>query len=590
MEGENFKFSKFGETGEQKGFSGPSSVPLGKILLEKGLITQDQLLSAINTQKETGEYLGQILLDQGLISESDLINNLSDQLDSFFGGMAEDFEDGSHADAQIEVSPEAVQLIPAELALRSTAIPLSVDPQKKVLRIGLLDTRDMQSLDEIRFKTGMNLEPIKVSQEFLEEAWSVHYHWTGQRAMNKQNDLLQSEFRAFAQKLNDAQMSPFINRVLVRAVELGASDIHIDPFEKEVSIRYRLDGKLYQVANFSKKLYPIFVGRMRVMAKVDVAERKTAIDSRLSIQVSESKVAEFRLSILSAQHGDRIVLRVQRSSTEIPRLNSINLPKVYLSEVKEKLQHPHGLIIVTGPTGSGKSTTLYAMLTELADLSRNVMTIEDPIELSLDGVSQIPVDAERGQTFSAILRATLRQDPDVIMLGEIRDEETAHIAVRAAMTGHLVLCSLHTNDALSAITRLSDMGIPPYYIAPALNLLIAQRLIRLLCEHCKKPKRQSKQLMLELGFTPAQLKGTKFYEAVGCSKCNMTGYKGRIPIFEMLSVKQSIRDAISRGDDMRKIKNMAKKNRYVPFGNLLREYVKRGKTSIEEALPFLLDL
>ncbi|PIR21844.1 MAG: hypothetical protein COV44_11120 [Deltaproteobacteria bacterium CG11_big_fil_rev_8_21_14_0_20_45_16] len=562
--------------------------PIGKLLISRGLITPDQLLKAIEHQKEAGEYLGQAIVELGFLSEQQLVAALSSQLDEI-SSIDEASADVEVDESKLVIDPAAINLVTGQMAVKANAVSIQVDLAKKTLVMGVIDTRDMTALDEIRFSSGCQIQVVEVSQNFLQEAWKTHYRWSGQVSVSKQNDLLQTDFRAFAAKLNDAQVGPFIHRLLSKASELKVSDIHIDPFKNDVQVRFRIDGKLYQAATFNRAVYPQFIGKLRVMANIDLSDKKHSIDTRMSVQTSENRHTEYRVSILNSLFGERVVLRVQRDSSQIPRLSNINVPKVYTEMIAEKLRLPHGMIIVTGPTGSGKTTTLYAMLTELTDLTRNIMTIEDPIELTLPGASQIPVEGDKGLGFSNILRSVLRQDPDVIMVGEIRDEETAQIAVRAAMTGHLVLASLHTNDALASITRLQDMGIAPYYLGPALNLLLAQRLIRLLCDDCKKPVKHPRELLLELGFSPEQIKGTKFFKARGCSKCNMTGYRGRMPIFEMLSVNQALQDSISRGDAASKMRAIAKKNKYVPFLTLLKEYLKRGKTSIDEAMPYLLD-
>ena len=562
--------------------------PIGKLLVSKALITPEQLIKAIERQKETGDYLGQAIIELGFTSEQQLIAALSSQLDEISSsdeaGVEREIDE-----SKLVIDPAAINLVTGQMAVKANAIPIRVDLVKKILVIGVADTRDMTALDEIRFSSGCQIQVVEVSQDFLQESWKTHYRWTGQVSVSVQNDLLQTDFRAFAAKLNDAQVGPFIHRLLSKASELKVSDIHIDPFKNDVQVRFRIDGKLYQAAAFNRAVYPQFIGKLRVMANIDLSDKKHSIDTRMSVQTAENRHTEYRVSILNSLFGERVVLRVQRDSSQIPRLSNINIPKVYTEMIGEKLRLPHGMIIVTGPTGSGKTTTLYAMLMELADYTRNIMTIEDPIELTLPGASQIPVESDKNLNFSNILRSVLRQDPDVIMVGEIRDEETAQIAVRAAMTGHLVLASLHTNDALASITRLQDMGIAPYYLGPALNLLLAQRLIRLLCDDCKKPVKHSRQLLLELGFSPEQIRATDFFKSGGCSKCNMTGYRGRMPLFEMLSVNQALRDSISRGDPASKMRSIAKKNKYVPFLTLLKEYLKRGKTSIDEAMPYLLD-
>lgn len=561
---------------------------LGDILVERGLINEQQRDEAIQIQKDTGEYLGQIIVSKNWVADSKMLEILSEQLESF-GPLEIDDQEEPIDEESLVIEADAIKLVPLELAIKANAVPISIREVEKKLQLGVVDTKDLTALDEIHFKTGLVPEPVVVSAYFIESAWKKFYNYNAISSVSKQNDLLQSEFRAFTSKLTQEQVNPFISRLLSKAAELGASDIHIDLFKHEVKIRFRIDGQLYQVTSFKKEFYSQFIGRMKVLANIDVADRQATYDGRVSFKTADGLQREYRISILQSLFGERVVLRVQRDNSHIPRLDSINLPKVYIEKVRSKVKLPHGMIVVTGPTGSGKTTTLYAMLSELADYTRNIMTIEDPVELTLAGASQIPVGADRELSFSSALRSALRQDPDVIMIGEIRDEETAQIAVRAAMTGHLVLCSLHTNDALSAITRLEDMNVPPYYIGPALNLLVAQRLIRLLCDECKQKGSYSRQMLLELGFSPAQIRSLNLYSAKGCSKCNMTGYRGRIPIFEMVDVRARLREAIAKSEPMRRLMSIAKKSDYVPFGTLLREYIKRGKTSVEEALPYLLD-
>ncbi len=567
----------------------PKAPALGEILKSRGFLSAEQLQKAVDRQKESGELLGQVLVDLGFINSEQMIAALSDQLDVLGGYASQEVPEAEDDGVHPDVHTDAVSIIPGVLAVKAKIMPLSVDPTKKILKVAAGEFRDLQAIDEVRFKTGLELEFVKVSNDFLEECWRKYYQLHSSCATARQNENLINEFRSYTAKLNQDNISAFINKVLIRAAELRVSDIHIDPFEDSVSIRFRMDGRLYQAATFAKSAYQTFMGRLKVIANIEIIDKKTTLDSRIALKISDVRQVQYRISIVNSLFGERVVLRIQRELSDLPSLDQLGVPKLYLDLVRRKLKSPHGMVIVTGPTGSGKTTTLYAMIRELCDQTRNVMTIEDPVELTLPGASQISVDAEKGHTFAKILRGVLRQDPDVIMVGEIRDEETAQIATRAAMTGHLVFCSLHTNDAISSITRLGEMKVPSYYLGPALNLVIAQRLVRVLCDHCKVEARPSRQLLFEMGFSPSQIKRDTFYEPSGCAHCNFTGFKGRTPIFEVLDVRQAVREAIAQGKEMAQIRKIAEKNKYLPFLTLLREYMRRGRTSLDEALPYLID-
>lgn len=545
----------------------------GRYLIEQGYIEAQDLDTALASSCEPGERIGEVLVRLGLLSRNQLYEALSAFLQVSRVNLAE-----------VKIDPEACQLIPEDIAGRHLLFPFQL--QDGILKVAMADPSSVQALEDVRLITGLRIEPFLAQENEIRAA--IRQHLVLQQSAARLADKSQfAEMPAdFAVEIGeageDAPTIRLVDSILEEAVRLGASDIHWEPQEQGLKIRFRLDGELAMITSLPLPAARSVISRLKTMAKMDVAERRLPQDGRFAIDVAKRRI-DLRVSTLPTVAGEKAVVRVLDPETAERPLSTLGMRPDVEAGIRRLLQVPHGLLLVTGPTGSGKTTTLYALLREVQREALNIVSIEDPVEYRLPGVVQVQVNGRIGLTFAHGLRAILRQDPDVILIGEIRDEETARIATTAALTGHLVFSTLHTNTAAEAITRLLDMGIEPYLLADALNGVLSQRLVRLLCPYCKQPLAggaKFKDVVAAFPLPPNKA----IYEAKGCNRCRGTGYKGRIGIHEFLPYNEDIRKLVLSRQSSKLIEREARKTGMLTLfeDGVIKVY--EGLTSLDEVL------
>ncbi len=555
---------------------------IGQILIDKRLITNEDLQDALLTQQTTPLKIGQILIKKGLINESDLLKALSAQFSMEYAETL-NFSDDENI----------LKSIPAQFLKRYKIAPYSV--KKNIIKVAINDPLMIQPLDNIKiiFENYKIMPVISTEKEIL-KIINNHYELSKDNSTTSViENLEESDFEILTSPItetedildmaNEAPIIRLVNTVIKQAIEDRASDIHIEPFEKDLVIRFRVDGILYNMFTPPKKYQAAIISRIKIMANLNIAENRLPQDGRIQLKVG-GKDIDIRVSVFPTYYGERIVLRLLNKSDMKFDLDSLGFSKETLNVFNELIKKTHGIILVTGPTGSGKTTTLYSVLTRLNTADVNILTVEDPIEYQLHGVGQMQVKPKIDLTFAAGLRSILRQDPDIIMVGEIRDLETAEIAIQAALTGHRVFSTIHTNDAASGITRLLDMGVEPFLIASSVNAFLAQRLVRTICPHCKQSYKPDPVVLKDLGMKASQIQGKKLYRGKGCDKCINTGYLGRTGIYELLPVTNDIRKLIMEHADAVQIKEKAISS---GMKTLLQDGVEKalqGITTLEEVL------
>lgn len=506
---------------------------LGDLLVENHLISSEQLKEALELQQQTNKKLGQILVDEGFLNDRQIIEVLEFQL-----GIPHVSLDNYMIDSA------APKLINERLARKHNIIPLKID--KNRLIVAMADPLNIFAIDDVKLATGFDVEPVIATYTDIENAIQKYYQKIdAEKALEEFSENFMTEFtmeqdsEEMLENIANAPVVKLVYSVIAQAAKLKASDIHIEPVDKQVRIRYRIDGELMEFMTPDKSSHSAIVTRIKIMGRMDIAEKRIPQDGRVEMQI-DGRDIDLRISILPTVHGEKIVIRLLDRSGEVLRKEQLGFTKENLEMFNRIIKNPHGIILVTGPTGSGKTTTLYAALTELNTIDKNIITIEDPVEYRLSGVNQSQVNVKAGLTFATGLRSILRQDPDIVMVGEIRDHETAQIAVRAAITGHLVLSTLHTNDTASTIARLVDMGIEPYLLASSVVGIVAQRLVRKICTNCKEPYTTTKAEAEAIGIA----EGTTLYKGTGCNLCNHTGVSGRMAIHEVMPITKKLREAI----------------------------------------------
>jgi type IV pilus assembly protein PilB len=558
---------------------------LGQILVDLGYLDEDQLWDLLNEARTTQQPIGQVALARGLITEEQLLQALAEQFNLKVVNLQE-----------VKPQPEAIQAVPETMASVYKVLPLTY--KDNVLTVAIADPSNLTALDDLRNFLGVKqVVPVLATQRALQEAIPKAYAGKEESIV----DIIQQlendpEIGKYVhhretsidleslQELQDAApVRKLINMVLLMGIKDRASDIHFEPFEEEYKLRYRCDGVMYELVPPPRHLAPAISSRIKVMANLDIAERRLPQDGRIELNVGGNPV-DLRVSVLPTMFGESVVIRVLDRTVVQLDLDRLGMDPDTLSKFRELIRKPNGIILVTGPTGSGKSTTLYSALNELNDVTEKIITTEDPIEYDLDGIVQVPINPDIGVTFANVLRAILRHDPDKIMVGEIRDVETAQIAVQAALTGHLVLSTLHTNDAPSTVTRLRDMGVEPYLITATLEGVLAQRLVRRICPDCRTEYEPSKELLMELNLTPEQVQGKKFYYGRGCERCNNTGFKGRTGIFELLVMNDTIRDLVANNASADAIRQAARKAGMKTLREAGLQALFSGITTIEEVV------
>ncbi|WP_313163758.1 GspE/PulE family protein [Sedimentibacter sp.] len=544
---------------------------LGDILLHKKEITQDQLNECLRLQKGSGKKLGEILIEKDFVTEDTVLNTLSEQLGIEIVNL-----DNFH------INEEATKLISEKLAKRVNAIPLKTVNDK--IYVAMSEPLNIFDIEDIEMESGKKAEILLAAKSQINYAIEKYM---GRRSAEKavedfnRENLVNEDFDAISEEtdinVSNSPVVRLINSLIRQALKMGASDIHIEPLENRIRVRVRIDGELQEILTPSKHTQSALVTRVKIIAGMNIAEKRLPQDGRIEMKIDDT-VVDLRISVLPTVYGEKIVMRLLDRGNFLKNKKELGFTPENLEIFETILGAPNGVILVTGPTGSGKTTTLYASLNELNKMNKNIITVEDPVEYKIEGINQVQVNSKAGLLFSTGLRSILRQDPDIIMVGEIRDEETAEIAVRAAITGHLVISTLHTNDAPSTIMRLQDMGIKPFLIAASVRGIVAQRLVKRVCPNCKEEYRASEteKNLLGIEFDAALQRGT------GCPKCFNTGYSGRIAIHEILKVDKAVREAIQRGKSSDEITKAAEKGGMMTLKENCRELVLCGITTMEE--------
>jgi type IV pilus assembly protein PilB len=566
------------------------SVRLGEILLKESLITQDQLDKALEFQRSNGGKLGSCLTKMGFITDDDITGVLSRQ----YGVPSINLK-------YYEIDPNVIKLIPQDTALRYQVVPLS--RVGSVLTIAMTDPTNVFAMDDIKFMTGFNVEPVVASESAIGEAIGRFYGGgaaSHEELSNLMKDLVDEdqelELAAEEQELDAASLEKaaeeapiikLVNLILTDSVKRGASDIHVEPYETEMRVRFRVDGVLQTVMNPPMKLRDAITSRMKIMAKLDIAEKRLPQDGRIMIKYKadgKKKELDFRVSTVPTLYGEKIVLRLLDKENLRLDMTKLGFEPESLKKFERNILKPYGMVLVTGPTGSGKTNTLYSSVARLNQVDTNIMTAEDPVEFQLSGINQVQMKEQIGLNFAAALRAFLRQDPNIILVGEIRDFETAEIGVKAALTGHMVLSTLHTNDAPSTISRLMNMGIEPFLVATSVNLICAQRLVRRICVNCKEELEVPEQALIDAGYTPEEVKTTKIYHGKGCTTCNKNGYKGRTGLYEVMEINDELRELILVGASALELKKKAVEQGMITLRRSGLIKVALGQTTMEEVL------
>jgi type IV pilus assembly protein PilB len=552
---------------------------IGEMLLRGNLITPEQLRSALDTQKKTRERIGSVLVKSGFIKEPELLAFLGRQ----FNVPVVDL-------GKYEVNAEVVRLLPEEMVQKHLALPINRVGAKLIVAVA--DPSNMAIIDAIGFKTGYAVELVLASEKDITSAINKYFDQSMEfkdiiSELDEDLEVVREEdLDALDQesRVDDAPVVKLANFVLTDAIKRRASDIHIEPYEKEFRVRYRVDGVLYEVMRPPLKLRNALSSRLKIMSSLDIAERRLPQDGRIKLKVGKGREMDFRVSVLPTIYGEKIVLRLLDKASLQLDMTKLGFEADALNDFQEAIHRPYGMILVTGPTGSGKTTTLYSALVDLNKTTDNISTAEDPVEYNFAGINQVQIKEEIGLTFAASLRSFLRQDPDIIMVGEIRDYETAEIGVKAALTGHLVLSTLHTNDAPSTVTRLLNMGIEPFLVSSSLNLILAQRLARRICANCKEEKKIPPKALLDAGMKPERLKHAHPTRGKGCDDCNGTGFRGRVALYEVMPVKEDLKDLILRGGSALDVKREAIRLGMKTLRQAGLSMIEEGVTTLEEVL------
>jgi type IV pilus assembly protein PilB len=555
-------------------------IRLGDLLVEEGAITPEQLEKALERQKKNGQKIGVTLVDEGLITEDDIASALSHQL----GLEIVDLQN-------VNVDKNVATLVPVNILKKYTMIPFAFSEGKKnILRVAMENPLDTYAQEDISIITNYQVEPVIATTRSIMLAIDKYYgHSDMKDALNQYAKEKKLDVEVNEQEETEINSSPIVKLVkemIDLAVRQRASDIHIEPMEEYIRIRYRIDGVLQKKATYNISVLPAIIARIKIIGGMDISEKRKPQDGRIT-QVVDHVEYDIRVSVLPTVFGEKVVMRLTAKMALTREKSQLGLKPYEMEQFDYILKNPHGIMLVTGPTGSGKSTTLYTALSELNSNEVNIITVEDPVEANIDGINQVQVNPKANLTFATALRSILRQDPDIIMIGEIRDTETAQIAVQASITGHLVVSTLHTNSAASSITRLEDMGIEPYLIADSVIGVIAQRLVRRLCPVCKKPKLANADEKAFMGVEPSD--EVTIYEPCGCSKCDNTGYKGRVGVYEIMKMTPALRKIISRKGDADALKERAMKEGMRTLRMSGSEYVLDGTTSFAEAVRISFD-
>ena len=561
---------------------GRRKMRIGDILMAEGVITQEQLDKALESQKIKKRRLGEILVSDGYITDDIMADALCHQMG---------YDRANLQDSRIP--DDLISMFDVELLKKYTAIPYCYDDRNvNIIRVAMADPMDMLAIDDLSMVTNRMIDPMVATPGEIMVAIDKYYG--NAEALKAANDFeseradlfADDEIEAMNDDVNNSPIVQLVNSMIEQAVRQRTSDIHIEALEKKVRVRYRIDGALHERMTYNIKMLPAIVARLKVVGGMDIAEKRKPQDGRITSFV-DGREFDIRVSILPTVYGEKVVMRLTNKNALTRDKAELGFNDHDLKLFDHILMNPHGIILVTGPTGSGKSTTLYTALSELNKEDVNIITVEDPVEAHVAGINQVQTNTKAGLTFASALRSILRQDPDIIMIGEIRDEETASIAVQASITGHLVVSTLHTNSAASTITRLADMGLPEYLIADSTVGIIAQRLVRRLCPRCKRKVLADADQLELLGFGPDEQ--VEIYEPVGCSSCDNNGFKGRIGVYEIMEVTPKVRKVIAAGEDAEHIKQAALEEGMYTLRMSATNYVLEGITSVSEMIKVSFD-
>jgi type IV pilus assembly protein PilB len=553
---------------------------LGDILIKEGLISREQLNQALAEQKASKHRLGYVLVKLGLVQELEITKLLARQ----YRMPAVDL-------SRFEVDPKLIKLIPGDVATKHVVLPLK--REGRTLTIAMADPTDHGLLEDLKFITRYDLFPVIAGEYTLRTLIEKYYESSDQQLQTLLKDMeglgeeeveiVEEQEEEGAANVDDAPVVKLINGLLTEAVRRGASDIHIEPFEHEIRVRFRVDGALLEIMKPPMKMKAALTSRVKILSQLNIAERRVPQDGRLKLKMG-NRVIDFRVSTLPVLFGEKLVLRILDKGNLTLDLQKFGFEPKAEAELLKAILNPYGMVLVTGPTGSGKTTTLYSCLSRINTIDTNIMTAEDPVEYNLMGINQVLVRNDIGLTFAAALKAFLRQDPNIIMIGEIRDLETGGIAIKAALTGHLVLSTLHTNDAPSTITRMIDMGIEAFNVASAVNLVVAQRLVRRICKDCKAPHTYKDEELVSLGTDIEAMRKIKFMRGKGCDTCTGTGYKGRQGLYEVMALSAELRRMILRGASVAELRDQAVADGMLTLRMDGIKKVERGVTTLEEVV------
>jgi len=530
---------------------------LGELLVREKLISLSQLRQAQEEQQKSGQNLGYALAKLGYVSDDEITSFLSQQYRVPTVNLEE-----------YEIDAEILKLVPKEPCERHKVLPVS--RTGNALIVAMADPTNLNAIDDLKFLTGYNIEPVIASETAIHNAIEKYYNagpsydevmaGFDEKEIDFTGDEEDINLMELEKASEDAPVVRLVNMILLNAIKKGASDIHIEPYEKKLRVRYRIDGVLTEEMAPPLKLKNAITSRIKIMSSLDIAERRLPQDGRIKLKLGRGREMDFRVSVLPTIWGEKVVMRLLDKSNLQLDMTKLGFDQKPLDDFKWAINQPWGMVLVTGPTGSGKTTTLYSALTELNKIAHNISTAEDPVEYNLHGINQVQMHDEIGLNFAMSLRAFLRQDPDIIMVGEIRDFETAEIAVKAALTGHLVLSTLHTNDAPATISRLLNMGVEPFLITASVNLVLAQRLARKICTDCKQPIKYEKKVLEDCGFSPEQITAGKLVKGAGCRTCNGSGYKGRVALYEVMTFTDNLKEMVLQGASTAELKMGAIKN------------------------------
>jgi len=563
---------------------------LGELLLREKIINADQLKSALDFQKKNALPLGTSLVTLGFISEEEIAQALSRQL----GYPYIDLD-------QFEVYPEVINLIPADASKRHMVMP--IHRIRSFLTLAMVDPTDLEVIEDIRFRTGLSIQPVIASETGVMNAINKYYgtadalrvkkivediELAEDSRVNIIEELENVDLEESQAASDEAPIITLVNTTFVDAIKKGASDVHFEPYEQQFRIRYRIDGDLYETVSLPLKFRSPVLSRVKILSNMDIAEKRLPQDGRIKMRVKlengKRKEVDMRVSSMPTLFGEKIVARILDKEMLKLDMTQLGFEDESLAKFKEAIERPWGIILVTGPTGSGKTNTLYSAVSALNKIDTNIMTAEDPVEFYIPGINQVQIKEEIGLTFAASLRTFLRQDPDIMLVGEMRDFETVDIAIKAALTGHLVFSTVHTNDAASTIMRLVNMNIEPFLIADSVIMIVAQRLIRRLCKKCGQPHKLPEKALLDMGFLKDELKDLSVLKPKGCEACNNTGYKGRTGLYEVMPIDDDIREMILNRTQSREIKKRAIEQGMITLRQSGLTKIRNGVTSVEEVL------